>query len=108
MMGQSNSLRGLDKYRLVSGEDFGAFGGVSLHDLPLVTIKPRWLEQNTVGYADFADVMHGACFEKQITEIIFAFHCGRHRSAEMTHPLDVQPSLIVSIFCRARQTVDDL
>ena len=50
-----------------------AQSGVGFHDFKLGRFKPSRLEQNTVGYAHFADVMQGCRLEQHVDIVVREF-----------------------------------
>ena len=108
VMGQRDLPGHPHQVRVMPGQYLRADGGMGLHDLPFLLIELAGLEQDAVGDADLADIVHRAGIQDHFARPLHQAGRPREDGRELAHADDVQAGLIVPVLRRPPQAADDL
>ena len=87
-------------------QDLVADGGVLAHDGHLPVVEPAGLEQDVVGRADLADVVHRRGAVQHVEHRLGQTELARDQPRVQRHAHQMQAGLGIAVFGRARQPQD--
>lgn len=89
-------------------EQLGTNGRMRLHDRPLGRIELAGLEQDSVGNADFAYVVHRAREQHPVARVFIPAERPRQHGRVLAHAEDMEACLVVPVLGRASEATHDL
>src|SRR5690606_26645555 len=108
MVRQGNPLRGAQQSGTVLADDPCTDLDVLTHHLPLLIVELARLAQYRIGNAYLADIMHRRSAQQFLGGALAETGGQRQDLGKMTHADHVQTGLVVLVFRRHTQALDDL
>jgi hypothetical protein len=108
VVGQGDDAGGFKQFVFMLADDFGTHDRVLVHDLPFLGIELARLEQDGIGDADLADVVHRRRVEDDAGRFVAQPVGEGNQAGVMAHAQDVVAGLVVLEFGGPAKAADDL
>ena len=108
VVGEGDDARGFEQLVVVLADDFGAHDWVLVHDVPFCGIEFPRFEQDGVGDADLADVVHRRGVENDVGGLFSKAVGDSDDAGVMAHAQHVVAGLVILEFGGPAKTANDL